>query len=263
MSKLPKIFLNLDFYTKGRNLRWIQDNGIEAVAILQNVWIASSQERDFKIKKLDACALPFFLMFTKEKVIQVLESAVEVGLLESDGENYFNSQIVSHGKSFLKKHNNYVKSHEKRKRNQSKSIEDSLKNLDESSMDSIDTDIDTDIDLNKNKLSGQFCKLDDISAEQLQAANGAEIVARAVQIVDGWVEQAKSDPVEFRERKAKARHGVGPLKSWALSKALQQIEQEKRSKPKRKNLNGYGENHLENMRLAEDMFDEKGNFKDA
>lgn len=145
-SKLPKIFLNLDFYSKGRNLRWIQDNGIEAIAILQNVWIASSQERGCKIKKIDAYSLPFFLMFSKEKVVQALESAVEVGLLEEDGENYYNSQIVTDSEKFTEKHNNYVKSHKKRKRIQSKSIEDLSQNQDESIMDSIDTDTEQDID---------------------------------------------------------------------------------------------------------------------
>lgn len=99
-SRLPAILLNADFYTKPRNIRWIKENGAEAVLILQAVWIASSQERDFKIKKEEASAIAFLCQYSEEKIQQVLESAVKLGLLEADEEYYFNSQIINDGTAY-------------------------------------------------------------------------------------------------------------------------------------------------------------------
>lgn len=100
MSKVRAILLNNDFYSKPRNVRWIKEHGGEAVAILQSVWVASAQERGFKILKEEAYAIPFLAIFPLDKIIEVLESAVTVGLLEEDEIYFFNSQIVKNGAQY-------------------------------------------------------------------------------------------------------------------------------------------------------------------
>jgi len=113
-DKLPSIFLGHDFYTKPRNRKWIADHGAEAVIILQTIWLASSQERNCKIEKSAVHFLPFPIPFTKEKIDEVLTSAVEVGLLDESGDFFFNSQIVNDDKSFKVKRENYRKGRQKR-----------------------------------------------------------------------------------------------------------------------------------------------------
>lgn len=114
MNKLPSIMIGVDFYRKARNRKWIQDNGAEAVIVLQEVWIASSQERDCKIRKEECPYLPFPIPVSPEKVISILESAVTVGLLDADGEFFFNSQIVADHLNFAQKQFNYKEARKKR-----------------------------------------------------------------------------------------------------------------------------------------------------
>ena len=146
VQKLPAILLKPDLYSKGRNVRWMDENGYEAMPILQCVWIASSQERNCKILKKDAYAIPFLKSFPKEKVVQVLESAVEIGLLEGDENYYWNSQIVADHESFQTKHRNYKKGYQKRQQNHDESTLNPSKIHGESSVDYIDTDIDYESD---------------------------------------------------------------------------------------------------------------------
>lgn len=141
--KVPAILLKADFYSKGRNVRWIKDHGGEAVVILQAVWIASSQERGCKILKTDAYNIPFLMAFPDKKVIKVLESAVEVGLLDGDSTHYWNSQIVEDSEKFQEKHNNYKNGRKKREQIHPESCQNSPRILRESTQDYIDTDTDT------------------------------------------------------------------------------------------------------------------------
>ncbi len=117
MSKPPAILLNDDFYSKGRNIRWIKENGAEAVLILQCVWIASGKEGDFKISKEDVIHIPFLSTYPNEKIYQVLEAAVLVGLLNGDATHYWNSQVIENTKNYLHKQNNYSEAARKREEN--------------------------------------------------------------------------------------------------------------------------------------------------
>ena len=137
MSKVPSILLNVDFYSKGRNIGWIKKHGPEAVLILQAVWLASSQESGLKIHKPDAFNIPFLMMFPHSKIVEVLESALEVGLLEGDENYYWNSQVISDSTNYKSKFSNYskaAKAREEAKRNQdqAKPEQDSTKILPES-----------------------------------------------------------------------------------------------------------------------------------
>ena len=123
-TRVPSIMLGKDFYKKARNRKWIQDNGAEAVIVLQEVWIASSQEKDCKIRKDECPYLSFPLPITPEKIKTILESAVVVGLLDEKGDFYFNSQIVEDYKNFEKKQHNYKEARKKRDLISSESSED-------------------------------------------------------------------------------------------------------------------------------------------
>lgn len=113
-GKIPSILLNKDFYKKARNRKWILENGAEAILVLQEVWIASSQEKDCKIRKDECPYLPFPLPIPPEKVAAILESAVTVGLLDQDGDYYFNSQVVEDQANFEHKQQNYKEARKKR-----------------------------------------------------------------------------------------------------------------------------------------------------
>lgn len=143
-GRLPAILLNADFYSKGRNIRWMKENGYESIPILQAVWIASSQEKDCKISKDDAYSIPFLLTFDFEKIKKILDSAVEVGLLDGNETHYWNSQIVKDAKKFQSKHNNYSRASKERER--AKQEQDSARILPKLGQNHIDTDIDNESD---------------------------------------------------------------------------------------------------------------------
>jgi hypothetical protein len=171
MSKVPSILLKIDFYSKGRNIRWIKEHGAEAVLILQAVWIASSQEKDCKILKEDAYNIPFLLTFENEKIRKVLASALEVGLLEGDQNYFWNSQVVKDAKKFQAKHNNYSKA--SKKREEAKQKQNPSRILAESEQNHIDTDTEynTDNDLNNKKENSQPLELPDYPPKIGKAIN--------------------------------------------------------------------------------------------
>lgn len=114
MSTLPAIFLNQEFYTKARNRKFIKEHGCEAIVILQMVWLASSQEKDCKIKKEECLCLAFPVPLEDDKIKLILKAAVEVGLLDEEGDYYYNSQIVSNNEKFQEKQKKYSTSAKKR-----------------------------------------------------------------------------------------------------------------------------------------------------
>lgn len=114
----------------------------------------------------------------------------------------------------------------------------------------VESEIENEVeDLKLNKWNGKFCKLNDIEAEQLASTTSTEQVKRAIQIVDAWVLTAEDQPQEFNIRKQKAKKGSACLSGWALSRALIQLEDEKRAKPKQKVVDGVGAAHLKNLEL--------------
>lgn len=127
MKNLPAILLNQDFFEKPRNRKWIKDFGFEALGILQIVWIASSKEKNCKIRKEDCFSISYPIPLDDSRIKEVLDSAVLVGLLDEDSEHYYNSQIVSDSKAFKEKQNNYKKAAENRKKILQQSSEDSEK----------------------------------------------------------------------------------------------------------------------------------------
>lgn len=119
MSKLPSILLNKDFYTKPRNRKWIKDQGAEAIIILQAFWLASSQEKDCKIRKDEALCISYPLPLEESRITEILNSAVDVGLLDADKEHYFNSQIIKDQENLVVKQEKWK---EKKKRQRKESL---------------------------------------------------------------------------------------------------------------------------------------------
>jgi hypothetical protein len=258
-KKLPAILIKSDFFLKPRNRKWLAEQGAEALVVLLAFWAASSQEKNCKLKKSEILFVNFPIQVSDERVFEILGSAVAVGLLEEDEENFFNSQIVKDNESFLAKSENYSKGHQKRGRNQDKTTEDSSSIQDKSKINSSQIqdesiinhsvyvyDSDSDSDLAYKKWSGRFARLDEITAEQYATTNSSTIVRRAIEILDGWVLSAETNPQEFQIRKEKAKNAAGQLQSWALSKARVQIADERKF-----NLQAEGKksNHQKNMEL--------------
>lgn len=106
MSKrktVRNILLSVDFYTKPRNLRFAKEFGVDALALVQAVWLAISQEKDYALSKEDTFALPLLLLVPDERTQAVLTAAVERGLLEQDDKFYYNSQVEEHAQNYLGK----------------------------------------------------------------------------------------------------------------------------------------------------------------
>lgn len=139
-TRLPAILLNHDFFTKGRTRKWIKEHGAEAVIVLQIVWIASSQEKNCLLKREEVFELPYPVSVEKSRIVEILDSAVSVGLLEANPDFYYNSQILNDSKSFEKKRKNYKEGYKKRKRIHDESTLNPLRIERESSLNYIDTD---------------------------------------------------------------------------------------------------------------------------
>lgn len=84
---------------------------------------------------------------------------------------------------------------------------------------------------------GRHTALDPIAYEQLAATEGVEIVDRAMQLVEGWVESGIRTPkisgTEIERRMSIAENCTGPLASWALSKAREQLSAERKGRGKK------------------------------
>lgn len=81
---------------------------------------------------------------------------------------------------------------------------------------------------------GSFAGLDPIAYEQLSVCNSPDVVDRALVLVEGWVIDSENRTAHlFPARCKQAKNATGPLASWALSKAREQIGNEGRSKGKK------------------------------
>lgn len=228
-AKLPAILLNIDFYSKPRNRKWIADNGPEAVLILQAFWIASSQESNCKIRKDEVSFLTFPINLKPEKIISILESAVKVGLLEQDSDNYFNSQIVNDHKSFKIKRDNYKKGRQKRDEILPESSENPARIQPESTLDYTDTELDTESeteDLKKEQQAfirpGQFklLRFSQIDYENLVCARGSRSLDRTIQLAESHIQKQKhANPEKYRELKLQALEGSAFINGWASRQA--------------------------------------------
>lgn len=124
--------INSDLYNKPRNRVWIAEQGAEAMIIVQAVWLACSQERNGKLTKKEIAGVPLPFPVEKTRIESILNSAIQVGLLEEDAEHFFNSQILKDKKSFEEKRKNYSDARKKVKKSKELSNEDSKRILKES-----------------------------------------------------------------------------------------------------------------------------------
>lgn len=239
--KPPAIMLYKDFYRKGRNVRWMIDNGWGAIAILQCVWIESSDERDCKMKREDILAIPFLSRFDGDFVVAVLDSAVAEGLLEEKNGFYFNSTTAEEHEHYVTKQKNYKKGHKKRQqkseRIQDESRLNSERNQNENKLNYNECellDVSTDYDLKKNGLTqySDHCWASSLTVEMWQASKGKQFVDRCFEKLNGWIEQSRGDPIEFQNRRKIGRSGVaGAFQSWVFATiGKEQAEAEKINK---------------------------------
>ncbi len=230
--KVPSILLTNDFYTKPRNRKWMYDEGAEAVVILQCVWLASSQERDCKILKDEVMAIAFPIQINEERVFEILESAVRVGLLESDSTHYWNSQIVQDSDNFKKKQLRYKEAAQERERSKivAKSSHDSATNLAEPEQNPGRIIVNTEregeseyeseekkkIVPGKTKIS-EYVHLsdlerDDVLLEFKRFGLDWKHVERACIHLDRWL----AEPGNAHKR----RHAIHHLKTWGLKEVM-------------------------------------------
>lgn len=118
-DKLPAILIDADFMQRPRNRLWIAEQGSDAVLILFSVWLACAAETKGKIKKSEAYNIAFPVSVPVEKIKEILKSAAcpTVGLLDEEGDYFFNSRILEAKKNWEKKKLNYSIGRKKLKEN--------------------------------------------------------------------------------------------------------------------------------------------------
>lgn len=99
--KPTAIPLNVDFFLKPRNREFIAEFGWAGIVCLLQLWCAIAREKSLKISKAQIQYVHFApsnLEFAPDEnyLKSVFCAAVEKGLLDEDGENYFNSQITKY-----------------------------------------------------------------------------------------------------------------------------------------------------------------------
>ena len=238
MTKLPNILLSRDFFTKGRNRKWIKEHGAEAVIILQAVWIASSQENDCRLDKREVSSLAYPLPFEDEKIIEVCESAIDVGLLEADSTHYFNSQIVKDYQKFQVKQANYSKGREKREHILPESRENSPRILIESTHNHSEYEYEDESDLREGGLGetkpkpgfrdlGYGICISEIEYDPLK------LTFSRFGLDEKWITRAAVRLAAWYDKNPTKRSKNGPyldLASWGVERCLAEKETNERRK---------------------------------
>lgn len=223
-ARVPNILLSRDFFTKPRNRKWIKEHGSDAVIILLAVWNASSQETNCKIRKDEAVALPYPLPFLDDKITTVLESAVEVGLLDADQEHYFNSQIVEASQAYQERQQNYSNGRQKRDRKQEVASEDSPRILEESSENHIKHSIVNNKDLDPRKIATPgFVDLGDGVRISVTEYDALKLEFARFELPEKWIGRAAAHCANQDNQKYKN----GPfryLKTWGIQRCLEEKE---------------------------------------
>lgn len=233
-TRLPAILLNSDFYSKPRNIIWIQENGAEGVVVLQQTWLLISQEKNCKIKKKEVINFPFCLKISKKKIEKILNSAVEVGLLELEDDHYFNSQITEKYNEFEKKREIYRQNASKRNVVNCKAIAEQLQNksnlplslpLDNNINKNSAPDLPPVIDGRKQCKNGKYVYLSEIEKELLisnYASEGIEktVISEAIFILSEHIEKNINAPnAEEYLRKGQQKAFEMLSKSWVKDEA--------------------------------------------
>jgi hypothetical protein len=275
--QLDYILLDCDFLNKPKIVALSSRYNYVAVLYYIQILCALSRATNAKMDIYAAYGMANQFEISKADAKEIIEYCIKNKLLQCEDDVITQSRVAEDQEKLAearKRRNEAQEKYRLKKEAEEKSRLDELERLKKLSCDNhiiientitpdTDTITDTDTEYNNNKLAGKYCKLDDIAAENLITANGLEVVKRAVEVVDGWVEQAKGT-AEFAINRHKAKNGTGVLKSWALSKARKQLAEEEKTKPKKPiDKTPYGANHIKNMQNLEELFDENGEFKNA
>jgi hypothetical protein len=78
---------------------------------------------------------------------------------------------------------------------------------------------------------GKHVEISEVDLEQYTVGKGAEFIARANEIINGWVEDT-SDPLERQEREKRARNAPALYQNWVFNRVHQEQLQAERSKGK-------------------------------
>lgn len=123
--KLPAIYIEQDFFTKPRNIKFLERHGCRGLLVIQAVWCLLANETrwflDGSMMKPSICApfLPAHEAFEAGEWERFLDDALMSGLLEMekrDGiECYYNSKITSHAKKYIERAGSYKKAWEERR----------------------------------------------------------------------------------------------------------------------------------------------------
>lgn len=94
-----------DFFYKTRNREFITEHGPEAMIAVLQIWCEIAREKSLKFDSAKIKYIPFVqkndFSPSPDWYEKVFFAAVEKGLLERDGENYFNSQITKFVENLL------------------------------------------------------------------------------------------------------------------------------------------------------------------
>lgn len=235
-TRLPAIRLNEDFFLKPRNLKFIAEHGSDALTIILFLWVTSSKLKKCKIRKDEIYFLNFPIKMEKTQIETIIKASLEVGLLEEDEENYYNSQIVSDFKAYEKKKEIYKSNIEKRW-NKSDTIvstkQNDLKNksnvyvyVDDNNINKNSApDLPPEIDGRKQCKNGKFVYLSEIEKELLisnYASEGIEkpVISEAIFILSEHIEKNINSPnAEEYLRKGQQKAFEMLSKSWVKDEA--------------------------------------------
>lgn len=101
--KVSAIPLNVNTFTKPRNLEFIEKHGAEAFLVVLQTWLAIAQEKELKIQAARIKYIPFSFRADEKLSLrtseEVIRAALDFGLLEFRAGYYFNSQITKYVES--------------------------------------------------------------------------------------------------------------------------------------------------------------------
>lgn len=105
-KKLPGIRLEADFFLSPKVGELIAVHGAASVLLLQRIWIAIGRERDCRLHQRFVKGLGLLFGLSADQCVEIAAYAVEIGLLEMDGDSFVDRNVEAQAKAYATKADN-------------------------------------------------------------------------------------------------------------------------------------------------------------
>jgi hypothetical protein len=219
--QLKHLLLDVGFPDNPKIIDLTVEHGELAAWYVVRLMLSMSQATNGEISRNAAFGIGGRIGFDRETCIKILAYCLSSGVLSEHGPMLTNSRVIKDQESCATKREAAKVRQQKLRESR---VTSALPPCDKGVTPVTDPVTDPE-DLNNKETVTRFLILDPIALDQFKAAQGADVVERAIELAEADIEKKRLTP-DYSRLINEAKSGIAFLKAWPLSRAREQLYQE-------------------------------------